>query len=202
MPAYEKGYVTFGNLNNACKTNAATIALWSKILARVPDSRLLLKTNGMATEMVRERILRGFAEYGIEAERIVCEGGGPHKEFVGAYNRIDIALDPWPYTGGLTTCEGLWMGVPVVTMPGPTFAGRHAATHLVNAGLPEWVREDADAYVEWAVEQAANKTKLSTLRAGLRDKVAASPLADGKRFAANFEAALRHMWQDFCRSAG
>ena len=114
-----------------------------------------------------------------------------------AYNRIDIALDTLPYNRGLTTCEALWMGVPVVTCPGETFASRHGLAHLTAAGVPGTIARDPDHYVEIATGLAADLPGLAELRNGLRAQVAASPLCDGKRFAEHFMALMRDVWQQW-----
>ena len=112
-----------------------------------------------------------------------------------------MALDPFPYNGGLTTCEALWMGVPVVTCPGETFASRHSLSHLSNVGLTETIARDLDEYVEIAAGLAGDLPRLAAMRAGLRERMAASPLCDGKRFAANFAEILRGVWRDWCDAA-
>ena len=109
-----------------------------------------------------------------------------------------MALDPFPYSGGLTTCESLWMGVPVITCPGETFASRHSLSHLSNVGLTETIARDLDEYVEIAVSLASDLPRLAALRAGLRERMAASPLCDGKRFAADLMSVLREVWQRWC----
>lgn len=198
LPALSNGFVTFGNLNNLAKTNSYSIEVWSKILHAVPGSKMLLKGNKMGRPFVIEHIQSAFEGHGIARDRIIVEEGEPHPGFLDVYNRMDIALDPHPYTGGLTTCEALWMGVPVVTLPGETFAGRHAATHLTNAGMPEWIATDEQNYIDIAVNAAKDLEALAKLRAGMRDHVAKTPLVDGLRFAKNFEIALRHMWGEWC----
>ena len=109
-----------------------------------------------------------------------------------------MALDPFPFNGGLTTCEALWMGVPVITCPGETFASRHSLSHLSNVGLTETIAHDLDEYVELAVSLAGDLPRLATLRAGLRERMAASPLCDGKRFAANLMLLLQDVWRRWC----
>lgn len=198
LPALKNGYVTFATMNNLTKTNTYTISLWAKILKAVPKSRILMKTKSIDTQFARQHIEEQFATHGIGIDRLVFEGGGPHKNFMESYGRTDIALDPHPYTGGLSTCEALWMGVPVVTLPGDTFAGRHAATHLYHAGFADWIAKDEDEYVALAVKWANNLEGLAKLRAGMREQVRNSPLCDGPRFARNFENALRFMWKDWC----
>ncbi|MBB4284893.1 tetratricopeptide repeat protein [Roseospira goensis] len=196
LPARIKDHVTFGSFNNPIKVNARTIDLWTRVLNGVPDSRLILKGDKFAVPAAQRHLLALFARGGIGAERIIFRGHTPHTEHLQTYNEVDISLDPWPYSGGLTTCESLWMGVPVVSWPGPTFAGRHAASHLNNVGLTEWIAADADAYVDIAVSWAHRLDDLAALRASLRETVSASTLCDGPRFARHLETALRHMWHD------
>lgn len=198
LPAVKNGYVTFGNMNNLTKTNSFTIELWSRILHAVPGSRLLMKVSRLDDVYARKNLEDHFARYGIGIDRLIMEAGDKHKAFMETYNRVDIALDPHPYSGGLTTCEALWMGVPVITLPGETFAGRHAATHLHNAGYPDWVVDSGDDYVALAVKWANDLEGLSRLRESMREKVRVSPLCDGPLFARNFERAMRHMWADWC----
>ncbi len=196
-PVLKNGHVTFGCFNNPIKTNPAILEQWARILTAVPDSRLLLKSKHYAYDEFNAPILEVLARHGVSAERIQFEGEASHVLLMDSYNRIDIALDPWPYSGGLTTCEALWMGVPVITYPGPTFAGRHSATHLVNAGFPEFVCESWDAYVETAVALASDHARIAELRPRIRPQVAASPLCDGPRFGANLATALRTAWHDY-----
>ncbi len=200
LPALERGYVTFGSLNNFSKITPAVVALWSDILRRVIGSRLLLKYSGLNAPSVARRVLDQFTAHGIDASRIDLRGGGNHEEFIRGYHDIDIALDPFPYSGGLTTCEALWMGVPVVTLPGETFAGRHALTHLSNAGLTETIADSFAGYVEIAVALANDLPRLAHWRSTMREQVAASPLCDGQRFAVNLLRALRGAWRQWCSS--
>ncbi|CAA7618642.1 tetratricopeptide repeat protein [Magnetospirillum sp. UT-4] len=194
LPAARDGAVTFGSFNNLAKLTPPTVALWSRVLAAVPGSRLLLKTRGLDDAGIAERVRADFAAHGIDPARLLLEGGVPHGELLEAYNRVDIALDPVPYAGGLTTCEALWMGVPVVTLRGNSFAGRHSAGHLTAAGLPDWIAEDGEGFVARAVALAGDLDGLAAIRAGLRARVASSPLGDGPAFARHFDAALRRMW--------
>ncbi len=141
-----------------------------------------------------------FEANGVKRERVDLLARSPHAELLAHFNEIDIALDPFPYTGGLTTCEALWMGVPVVTLAGETFAGRHSASHLHNVGLDDWVVETPEDYLAVAERWARDVPALAELRAGLRGRMAASPLCDGARFARNLEAAFRAMWRRWCLS--
>lgn len=197
-PAAANGFVTFGSFNNPSKINDPLLEAWAEILRRVPDSRLFLKYVDLDDPIVNGRIVRRLAEHGIDASRLIFEGNSPHREHLAAYGRVDIGLDTSPYSGGLTTCEALWMGVPVVTMTGATFAGRHSTSHLSNVGLTETIAADAAGYVETAIALADDIDRLADLRAGLRARMAASPLCDGPRFARDFAAAMREVWRVRC----
>jgi predicted O-linked N-acetylglucosamine transferase (SPINDLY family) len=187
--------VTFGCFNNLAKITPATVAAWARVLARVPDSRLLLKTHQFSDPVTSARMRAAFAACGVDPARIETRGSSSLRAQLAQHADIDIVLDPFPYSGGLTTCEALWMGVPVVTMPGESFASRHSASHLSNVGLPEWIAGDVDEYVDIAADRAADLPGLRRLRAELRPRMRASPLCDAPRFAANLAAALRFAWQ-------
>ncbi|UYG02080.1 tetratricopeptide repeat protein [Halomonas sp. LR3S48] len=198
LPALSNGYITFGCLNNPAKLSPPMLAEWAKLLKEIPDGKLLLR--GIQFESARycEKIISIFVEHGVAADRLLLEGPAQHQEFMATYQRIDIALDTWPYSGGLTTCEALMMGVPVVTHVGPTFAGRHSASHLVNAGLPELVTENWDDFRQRAKELASDLPNLAVIRAALRTILTDSPICDGPRFANHLTAALRAIWQRHC----
>jgi FkbM family methyltransferase len=198
LPAIGSGYITFACFNNLTKMNDAVVALWARVLAAVPNSRLFLKAKQLNIEAVRQSTFERFAAHGIAAERLILEGPAPRAEYLAAYQRVDIALDPFPYTGGTTTAEALWMGVPVLTLAGKSFLSRQGVGLLMNTGLSEWVAEDHDDYIARAVSHASDLQVLSLLRGGLRQQVLASPIFDAQRFAEHFEAALRGMWQAWC----
>ncbi|MEJ0067707.1 MAG: tetratricopeptide repeat protein [Pseudomonadota bacterium] len=199
LPALTNGYVTFCSFPNPAKINPGTIAVWSRILAAVPGSRLLLRYKWLETSLNTERIHRGFAEHGIAAERVLIQPGGDVTGMMQSYNeQADIALDTFPYSGGLTTCEALWMGVPVVTWPGDRFESRHSLSHLSNAGLTETIAADLDDYVRIAVALANDLPHLAALRLNLRTRMAASPLCDPDRFVRDLEGAFRTMWRAWC----
>ncbi len=195
LPAGDAGPVTFGSFSNPAKINPDVVRLWARLLAAEPAARLRLAYGGYQVPAVQARIAGWFAEAGIDPARIGFEGARPRQALLAAYGDIDIALDPFPYSGGLTTLEALWMGVPVVTLPGRTFAGRHASSHLSVAGLGDLVAADADGYVAIALGLAGDRRRLAALRAGLRAQVAASPLCDAARFAGNLGAALQALRQ-------
>jgi predicted O-linked N-acetylglucosamine transferase (SPINDLY family) len=198
LPAVANGHVTFGCFNNLAKVTPRVIATWSGIMGRLPGSRLVMKAHQFADGSTRERILGCFAAHGIAASRIELRGPSRHRTFIGQYNDIDIVLDPFPYSGGLTTCEALWMGVPTVALAGEIFASRHSVSHLSNAGLDDWVAPDVASYADLAVTKASDIAALATLRSGLRARVKASPLCDAPRFGRNLGKALRAAWRDWC----
>ena len=198
LPALANGHVTFGCFNNLAKVTPRVIATWAEVLRRVPGSKLVLKTHQFHDRPTADRVRAAFADAGIIAGRVELRGSSPHRAFMGEYGQIDIVLDPFPYSGGLTTCEALWMGVPTVTLPGEIFASRHSMSHLSNVGLDDWVARDAADYVALAVAKAADLCRLAALRAGLRPRVKASPLCNAPRFGRNLGAALRHAWRDWC----
>lgn len=198
LPASVSGHITFGCFHYQNKINDAVIALWARVLKAVPGSRLFLKTKQFGIADVRQRITDRFAANGIEADRLIFEGSSPRVEYLATYHRVDIALDPFPFPGGTTTAESLWMGVPVLTLAGERFHERQGVGLLMNAGLPDWIAADENDYVARAVSHAGDLPRLAALRKGLRQKVLDSPLFDAPRFARHFESALRSMWQAWC----
>ncbi len=201
LPALERGAVTFGSFNNPAKIMPEVVAVWAEILRKLPRARLLLKYGGLHEESHRRRFLELFLSHGVDGGRVDFEGWSPHPELLAAYGRIDIGLDTFPYSGGLTTCEALWMGVPVITFPGETFAGRHSLSHLSGVGLAETVASDLSRYVEVAVELAQDLHRLTDMRASLRERMARSPICDGDRLARNLLEALRGPWREWCAKA-
>ena len=191
LPALRAGHVTFGSCNNLAKMNAEVVATWAEILRRVPDARLLLKYRGLEDEGLRAHFLGLFAKHGVAADRLQIEGWSPLSELLARHGGIDIALDPFPFTGGVTTCNALWMGVPVVTWPGETFASRHGLSFLSTIGMTETIAGSRAEYIEIAAGLAGDPCALAEIRADLRGRMAASPLCDGRRFAAHLMALLR-----------
>jgi predicted O-linked N-acetylglucosamine transferase (SPINDLY family) len=198
LPAISNGYFTFGSFNNLSKMNDAVVALWSRVLFAVPGSRLYLKSPQLKEISVQQSVLQRFADHGISVERLILEGSVPRAEYLKPFRRVDIALDTFPYPGITTSVETLWMGVPVLTLSGKSFLSRQGVGLLMNAGLPDWIAEDADEYVARAVLHAGDLQKLAMLRSGLRQRILASPIFDAPRFAQHFETALRGMWQKWC----
>lgn len=200
LPALATGSVTFGSFNNLTKVGDAVLALWARVLVSVPDSRLFLKTKQLEDRSVREDIVTRFGYHGIDAGRLILQGSVQSRaEHLASYQRLDIALDPFPYPGITTSAESLWMGVPVLTLAGESFLARQGLGLLSNAGLPEWIAVDADDYLKRAVSHAADLESLAALREGLRSRVLASPIFDAPRFARHFENALWGMWEGYRR---
>ncbi|MBF0391293.1 MAG: tetratricopeptide repeat protein, partial [Alphaproteobacteria bacterium] len=189
-PSAAGGPVTFGSLSNPQKFNSRLAALWARVLDAVPGSRLLLRYAGLETPVLAERIRTLFKVNGVPADRLFLEGHAPRREFLARYGAVDVALDPWPYSGGVTTLEALWMGVPVVSLPGPAFPGRHSASILGALGLGDWIARDEDDYVAIAARLAADLPGRTALRHGLRQRIDVSPLCDGASHARHMYALL------------
>ena len=198
LPSEHNGYVTYGCFNNLAKVNDAVIETWSRILHADPAARLLLKAKQLGSDELRASLLARFAGYSIGPERLELEGAGSYAEYLDTYARIDIALDPFPYTGGTTTAESLWMGVPVVTLKGDRFIAHQGESLLHAAGLSEMIAADKEAYVQLALNFAADRPALAAMRAGLRARVAASALFDAPRYARALETAWHGMWAEWC----
>jgi predicted O-linked N-acetylglucosamine transferase (SPINDLY family) len=199
LPALQSGGITFGCFNNLTKINDAVVALWARVLHAVPGSRLMLKTKQLNGPVVRQSVIERFAQHGIKEEQLVLESAAPRAILLERYGHVDIALDPFPYPGGTTSVESLWMAVPVLTLAGDRFLSHLGESILQNAGLPDWIAKDADDYVAKAVSHTNDLQKLAALRSGLRQQVLASPLFDAPRFAQHFEAAMRDIWTTWCK---
>ena len=196
LPLAAQGHVTFGCFNHLMKMNEGVVDVWARILRAVPHSGLFLKAKQLDDAPTRETTLARFAARGIDASRLTLEGRSPRAEYFAAYNRIDIALSPFPYPGGTTSVEGLWMGVPVLCRRGDRFLSNICASMLHSAGLADWIAADNDDYVAKAVAFATDAPRLAALRSSLRTTLLASPLCDAPRYARHLEAALEAMWRD------
>lgn len=195
-PVETEGVFTFGSFNNITKLNASTFALWSRVLAAVPDARLMLKWRGLTGGGVGRRMLEAFARHGIGEERLVLRGPtpDPYEDYV----RIDCALDPAFANGGTTMCDALWMGVPVLNLPGEAMISRWGASLIGAVGLTEMIADDEDEYVALAVRLATDPAFLARQREGLRERMARSPLMDEAGYAAAVEAGYRAAWRRWC----
>ena len=188
--------ITFGCLNNFAKINPTVLTCWADVLRRVDDSTLLIHS---LEGSHRQRLQKVFASLGVDPKRINCIGQQKQNDYFASYSKIDIALDPFPFGGGTTTCDALWMGVLVVTLAGRTACSRGGASILNQIGMSELVALRAGQYVDIAVELAKNETRRVELRSNLRDVMSRSPLMDAPRFARTFESLLRSLWQRYCQ---
>lgn len=198
LPALTNGFVTLGCFNNLPKINAEVVEIWSQILGRISGSRLMLKCKQFDDPWLQRETIERFSRHGVCPDQLVLEGSSSRKDYLASYSRVDIVLDPFPYPGGTTTVEALWMGVPVLSMNGSRFLSRQGGGLLANAGLPDWIATDAQDYVEKAVTFSGDLSVLARIRAGLRDRVLASPLFGAMRFAGHLEGALCEMWRRRC----
>ena len=199
LPALERGHVTFGSFNSFAKLNGETLRAWARMLARLPGARL--RVRGVPAGVSFGRLLAIFAAEGVAAERIDAIGRLPYRDYLAQYLQADLALDPYPYNGSTTTLESLWMGIPVITLAGAAGLSRCAASHLSNAGLPDLIARSWDDYLRIGLELAADIPRIAQLRAGLRERMRASPLLDAARFTAELEALYSRAWGDWCARA-
>jgi predicted O-linked N-acetylglucosamine transferase (SPINDLY family) len=195
-PSLANGYITFGALNNPAKANAATIALWAKVLDAVPNSRLMILAPRQS-----DRVVQLYATRGIAPSRLELVSRRPRGEYLKAHARIDIALDTLPYSGHMTSCDALWMGVPVVSLIGQTSVGRGGLSLLANVGLTELLARTPEQFVEIAVALTRDADRLRALRSELRDRMRASILCDERAFTREVESAYRRMWREWCSSS-
>ncbi|WP_188263201.1 tetratricopeptide repeat protein [Azospirillum tabaci] len=197
-PALANGFVTFGSFNNAAKVTPEVVRVWSAILARVPSARLCLKSRAFADAPTRARYLQQFAGNGVAPGRVdLLPPMDVIDAHLRAYDRIDIGLDPFPYNGTTTTCEALWMGVPVITLAGRHHVARVGASLLSQCGLDEFIAPDEARYIETAVALAGDTGRLAALRRGMTGRMERSALNDHRGFAAAVEAAYRDMWRSW-----
>jgi predicted O-linked N-acetylglucosamine transferase (SPINDLY family) len=197
-PCLANGHVTFGCFSEVTKISPATVAQWAAVLKAVPTSRFLLNNRLFTDDKRRHRVASMFEAHGIAPDRIVFRTGGPHREFLAQYAEVDVILDTTPYSGGLTTCEALLMGVPVLTVTGDRFCGRHATVHLTHGGYPEGVTQTVAGLVTKAQAIARDPAALARLRNQLRPRFLASVVCDVPRFAEAFYTALRTAWAARC----
>jgi predicted O-linked N-acetylglucosamine transferase (SPINDLY family) len=193
LPAESAGVFTFGCLNNPAKASDACLDAWATVLQAVPDSRLVM--TGSQSEAGAKRIRERFEAGGIASERVELLPRVPYSDYLAAYSRIDVALDPFPFNGGITTTDALWMGVPVLTVAGNTYVGRQGVAVLTRLGLTDFVADSAADLVEKAKSWANRRPELAEIRASLRERMAASVVCDAPRYVKNLEAAYREVWR-------
>jgi len=195
-PSSRAGFVTFASFSNLAKIGLPVIELWSRLLARVPDSRLLIVRRGVTS--IRKEFLARFTRYGVDPRRLDLQDSVPFRDYLALHGLADVVLDTFPYAGGTTTCHALWMGVPVVSLVGSTATSRGGASLLHAIGLDELVANTPDEYLEIAATLAGDPRRLAELRTGMRGRMAGSPLMDAERFTRNLEGAYRSMWRSWC----
>ena len=195
LPAVARGTITFGSFNNFAKITPEVMRVWIAILARVPGSLLVLKNWCLDNDRMKTFMLEAFARCGATTgQRELWNPNTSNVDHLNCYNSIDIGLDPFPYNGTTTTCDALWMGVPVITLAGVSHVGRVGVSQMSNLGLQELIARDTDHYVDIAVALATDVPRLAALRGGMRVRMSASPLMDAPRLTKNLEAAYDNMW--------
>ena len=198
LPALVNGYITFGSFNVLTKITPEMLSIWAKLLGTVESSRLLIKNKQLSDKKLHDRIINIFQEMGIGSERIDLQGKTTKVEHMSMYSKVDIALDTFPYNGTTTTCDTLWMGVPVISMAGKTHVSRVGVSLLTCVGLEEFICTDQDDYVERAIKLSSEIDRLSILRGSLRERMKASSLCDATSFTREFEGLLSSVWHQSC----
>ena len=199
-PCVRNGFITFGSFNHRLKLSPAVLALWAQILIRLPDAQLVIM--GVPEGPAQGRLLEQFTQHGIAAARIRIVAPLPMNDYFPWFDKVDLALDSTPYSGGTTTGDTLWMGVPVVALAGERSVSRSAASMLTTVGLADWIAYTPEDYVRLALKFAGDRTLLAGLRASLRKRMRESPLMDEVGFARDLEAAYRTLWRRWCETSG
>ena len=197
LPAIKNKFVTFGSFNHLNKMNSSVIKLWSTLLKKIPKSKLFLKYRSLNIDFYKNSIVNKFYDFGIHQNQLILEGSSPREDLLKTYNRIDISLDPFPYSGGTTNFESIWMGVPILVLKGKKFISKCGESINHNLGMSDWIAKNDEDFISKAVSICSDYKKLSDLRANLRHKALNSPLFDTKKFAKNFHEALWKMWKIF-----
>lgn len=199
VPSLTQNFVTFGSFNNLSKVTPAVISAWAAILQAMPNSRLIMKYRALTDRATQEYVHKLFEQQEISRDRVQLLGHvNSFAEHLALYSQIDIALDSFPYNGTTTTCEALWMGVPVITIAGQGHAARVGVSILANLGLTDLITTSVAEYVELAKRLASDRERLRYLRANLRYLMSRSPLTDARGFTQVLETAYRQMWQRWC----
>lgn len=195
LPAQANGHITFGCFQKLTKVGDDVLAAWSAILAALPTARLRWQCGPLSDPTVVKQLFTRLQRFGIDPARVTVQGAMPRSNYLAAHAEVDLILDTFPFPGGTTTCEALWMGVPTVTLAGDTLLSRQGASLLSAAGLSDWVADSEEEYIAKAIALASDVDTLSKLRAQLREQVLSSAVFNAEKFAANFEDALWGMWQ-------
>jgi len=198
-PLKRNGFITFGSFSNVLKLSPTSRRLWVEILTRLPDSRIAFA--GVPQGPIRDGLIRDFEKAGIAAGRIATLPRMGYADYLRSFNDVDVSLDTTPYSGGTTTCDALWMGVPVITVPGTRSISRSTTSILATLGLSDWIATSPEDYVRLAVRCTEDRESIAELRRTLRGRMRASPLVDELQFARDVEDAYRRMWRTWCGSA-
>jgi predicted O-linked N-acetylglucosamine transferase (SPINDLY family) len=197
-PCGRNGYVTFGSFNRTSKLTDPVVAAWSRIMTQVPDAKLILKAREFSDAETAERLRQRFEGNGLAPDRLILRQASDHVRMFEEYADVDIALDTFPFNGGMTTLEALWMGVPVVALAGHSVASRQSVSILANIGHEELIFPDVASYVAGAVALARDSGRITHLRGAMRGRMSLSPLCDAKTFTHDLEVLYRQMWQAWC----
>ena len=195
LPCERNGYITFGSFNRLSKLTPPVVETWSAILSALPESRLILKTSGLQEEEGKERIRAQFAHYGIDTNRLDLRGPSNHHEMFDQYGEIDIGLDPFPFNGGMTTLETLWMGIPVIALRGDSVVSLQSTALLENIGLRELIFDSTQTYIAGAIALAHAPRHLDRLRQEMRIRMTRSPLCQPEVFTHELEFLYLRMWK-------
>jgi predicted O-linked N-acetylglucosamine transferase (SPINDLY family) len=198
LPVLDQGYLTFSSFNNYPKVNSYLLELWAEILGALPSAKLLMQTKSLQDKETRADFLVQMARLGVSEERLIITQFTPPPEYLRTYHQVDIALDSYPFNGGTTTCEALWMGVPVVTLVGTRQVSRLGLSILATLGLTDLIAYTPQDYVNICLKLANNLDYLQTLRATMRDRMQTSPLMDASSFTRHLEGLYRQMWDKWC----
>ncbi len=193
------GYITFGSFNRLDKLTDPVIEAWSRIVVKVPDARLMIKARGINDAETAERLKKKFETCGLSPERLILRPASGHLQMLQEYSEVDIALDPFPFNGGMTTLDSLWMGVPVVALAGNSVVSRQSASILTNIGHEELIFTDVESYIAGAVALALDTPRVASLHSIIRRQMSRSPLCDAEQFTQDLEMLYRRMWQVWCR---
>ena len=198
LPAIKNNFITFGCVNKLAKVNDDVIALWSKILLSVPNSKLLLKNKLLNSKEIIDTTIQRFKKQNVKKEQLILEGESKtRKELLNIYNKIDIALDPFPFQGNTTSIEAVWMGVPIITLKGNRYISHFGESINSNLNMSNWIAENCEDYILKAKKFSSDINELSKIRTSLRQSCLQSPVFDSKRFSKHFDQMLWKIWKDF-----
>ena len=198
LPSIKNNFVTFGNANKLTKMNDDVVSLWSKILLSIPNSKLLLRCRELTSQKIVENTFERFKKYNINKNRLLLLGkAGTRKELLETYNKIDIALDPFPFQGYTSTCEAVWMGVPIITLKGNRYLFHSGESINSNLNMHDWIAKNYDEYISKAIKFSSNINELSKIRMNLRKIILQSPVCDAVRLTEHFSKMLWEIWEIF-----